>query len=143
MIPLSILVVFVSSILFNVILPTGDVYSDVGLMVKTLQFDLGDTLELAGCRSCYGKDEDELILEENEGCPFCVEHPKGHDCGGSPSILNKLFELQTSQSCGNQNWRVIRYEKDNYTEVKVEKGECMEEGYCCMNKKPQMKKNRT
>ena len=69
MIPASLLVLFVSSILFNVILPTGDVYSDVGLMVKTLRFDLGDTIELSGCRSCYGKDEGDLILEKNEECP--------------------------------------------------------------------------
>ena len=102
MIPVSILVLFVSSILFNVILPTGDVYSDVGLMVKTLRFDLGDTIELSGCRSCYGKDEDDSILVENEACPVCVEHRKGYYCGDSPFTLNKILDLQASQSCANQ-----------------------------------------
>ena len=143
MIPVSILVLFVSSILFNVILPTGDVYSDVGLMVKTLRFDLGDAIELSGCRSCYGKDEDDLILEENEACPVCVEHRKGYFCGDSPFTLSKMLDLQSSQSCANQNWRVNYYKKDGVTEVKVEKGECMEGDFCCMNKKPKMEHRKT
>ena len=121
MIAVSILVVFVTSILFNVILPTGDVYSDVGLMVNTLGFDLGTTLELLGCRICYGKNEDDLISTENESCPFCVENLKLRNCANSLVFLNIIHELQTSPFCTNQAWKVQRYEKENFKHSWVKK----------------------
>ena len=58
-----VLITFVTSLLFNVFLPTGDVGSDVYLMIKTILFDLGDSTELAGCRSCYGKSERDVYHE--------------------------------------------------------------------------------
>ena len=53
----SVALIFSISILFNVILPTGDVYSDVALMVNTITFNVASTLEISGCRVCHGRDE--------------------------------------------------------------------------------------
>ena len=130
MIAVSVLVVFVTSIMFNVILPTGDVYSDVGLMVNTLGFDLGTTLELIGCRICYGKNEDDFISKENESCPFCVENLKRRNCANSLVFLNKIHELQKSLFCTNQTWKVQRYEKEGFEHSWVEKSK---EGQCNKN----------
>ena len=71
----SVIATFVMCILFNIILPTGDVGSDLNLMYLALTFNLGDTLELAGCKSCYHKTENDVYypkenLNDNE-CKTC------------------------------------------------------------------------
>ena len=38
----SVITTFIMCILFNIILPTGDVWSDLNLMYLTLTFNLGD-----------------------------------------------------------------------------------------------------
>ena len=43
------------------ILPSGDVYSDIALMMQTWAFDNIESKELLGCRACYGKDEQDLV----------------------------------------------------------------------------------
>ena len=55
-----VIATFVMCFLFNIILPTGDVGSDLNLMYLALTFDLGDSLELEGCKSCYYKTENEV-----------------------------------------------------------------------------------
>ena len=52
--------IFTLAILFNLCLPTGDIYSDIGLMVQTIKFKNSDTYEMLGCRACYGKEEAEM-----------------------------------------------------------------------------------
>ena len=152
MIYMSLLVTFVISILFNVILPTGDVYSDVGLMVNTLQFDLGNTRELAGCRVCYGKEDNDLSLEPNHTCPHCLENIKSNSCGESPGALNKLLELQNSQICHGEKWKSIRpsLQVQNDGHSVVEQGVCRKntsepgnQDFCCFEKNNQTEDSKT
>lgn len=56
----SVIATFVMCILFNIILPTGDVGSDIYLMYQTLTFDLGESVEITGCKSCYHKSEKDV-----------------------------------------------------------------------------------
>ena len=91
----SVVSTFVMCILFNIFLPTGDVGSDVNLMYLTLTFNLGESLELSGCRACYHKTENEVYfrekaLLENE-CETCLID-KQFECGYTPLILNKLID---------------------------------------------------
>ena len=135
----SVVSTFVMCILFNIFLPTGDVGSDVNLMYLTLTFNLGESLELSGCRACYQKTENEVYyrkkaLLENE-CETCLVD-KQFNCGESPLILNKLIELEgEKETClNNETFRLTN-------ESKFEIGECDEaKDLCCVTKGKDMKK---
>ena len=62
----SVIATFVMCILFNIILPTGDVLSDLDLMRLALTFNLGDSLELEGCKSCYYKTINEVYRSKKK-----------------------------------------------------------------------------
>ena len=64
--------IFTLTIFFNTILPTGDVYSDILLMFQTWTFQNTDSLEMIGCRSCFGKSEKDLYPTMNE-CKMCLK----------------------------------------------------------------------
>ena len=84
---------------FNMILPSGDVYSDVYLLINVLTFNLGDSIELSGCKVCYGVTEEELYAETTS-CDVCFTS-KLDSCGGYPSILKKLTNIQNQKVCDN------------------------------------------
>ena len=88
---------FVMCILFNIILPSGDVGSDLNLMYQTLNFDLGDSLELEGCKSCYHKTEKDVYYSEKEltsnECKTCL-YDQFLNCGSHLQILKKVEELK-------------------------------------------------
>ena len=54
---LTIIRIISLTIFFKLILPSGDVYSDVALMIQTWTFQNVESRELVSCRACYGKDE--------------------------------------------------------------------------------------
>ena len=56
----SVALALVITMVCNVILPSLDVYGDVVLMVNTLNFNLGDTQSMSGCRACYAKNGQEI-----------------------------------------------------------------------------------
>ena len=56
----SVALALVITMVCNVILPSLDVYGDVVLMVNTLNFNLGDTQSMSGCRACYSKNDQEV-----------------------------------------------------------------------------------
>ena len=114
---------FLMCIVFNLILPSGDVYSDVALMTNTLTFNLGDSFELAGCRICHGISEDELYSKINS-CDICLTN-KYYDCGRSSSILNKITQLQNGKECVNETFRVT-----NTLEFKSDA--CQKNDSCCL-----------
>ena len=62
----SVIATFSLCILFNVILPSGDQGSDMYLLYNVLTFQLGVSLELSGCRSCYTKTESEIYYPKLE-----------------------------------------------------------------------------
>ena len=89
---------------FNMILPSGDVYSDVYLLINVLTFNLGDSIELSGCKVCYGVTEEELYAETTS-CDVCLTS-RLDSCGGYTSILKNLTNIQNQKECGNNIYRV-------------------------------------
>ena len=69
----AIVLVFILVMRFflNVFLPSFDIYSDITLSYKTFTFNLGESLLLAGCRVCQGKDETEIYTLKNKSCQKC------------------------------------------------------------------------
>ena len=63
---LTVIRIFVLSILFNMMLPSGDVYSDVYLMYQTWTFQNTDSIEMSGCRACFGKSVKDLFPKKHE-----------------------------------------------------------------------------
>lgn len=68
----SVMTTFVMNTIFGIILPLFDVGSDTYLVHKTMNFNLGTSSQLAGCRSCYGKTEDEVYQIRVDGCMTCI-----------------------------------------------------------------------
>ena len=101
----SVIVIFVMCILFNIILPTMDVGTDLDLMTKTVSFNMGDSLELEGCKSCYRKNEKEVYyhekrLETND-CKLCL-FDQFSRCGINAIVLKEMRKYQDeNESCLN------------------------------------------
>ena len=113
---------FVLTIFFNTILPTGDVYSDIFLMIQTWTFQNTDSLEMVGCRSCFGKSEEDFYTTVTE-CDTCLTKNTYFQCGGHLSSMKNFYEIQNEKQCENQKWVV----SDNA----VKEGECDSDHYCC------------
>ena len=102
----SVIATFVTCILFNIILPSGDQGSDVYLMYNVITFKLGVTRELSGCRACYGKTEREIyypnikINEKNDCNGVCIQN-EYFACGAYPTIVNNIIEHRTKKKCVN------------------------------------------
>ena len=137
MVSRSIIATLVSCILFNVLLPTADVGSDLNFMYLTLTFNLGDSIELQGCKACYQKTEKQLyhsetILSHNK-CKICL-YNEGSFCGLYLPVLKKMIEWEGDEgSCMfNETFRFSH-------ERKFEGGKCMEEkDRCCISRTKQM-----
>ena len=84
----TIVRIFTLTIFFNTILPTGDVYSDILLMFQTLTFQNTDSLEMIGCRECFGKSEEDLYPTLND-CETCLTKNVVFRCGGYFTSMNK------------------------------------------------------
>ena len=99
----AVIISFLLSILLNILLPTTDVYSDLGTAWATLTFT-GPSLQLAGCRACYHKDE-ETVYKSKTGCQQCLLTNKKFRCGHSIETLTRIQELQEQDTCKNETWR--------------------------------------
>ena len=95
--------IFVLTIFFNAILPTGDVYSDIILMFQTWTFQSTDSIEMIGCRTCFGRIESSLYPTEYE-CETCVINNFRFRGGGFFSPLNKLLEMENKNYCETGRW---------------------------------------
>ena len=111
---MGVKVIFLMSIVFGVLLPDVDVGSDILLMINTLMFNIGDTLELSGCQSCY-KTKNEVYTKRDGSCGPCLINDLGSVCGGIRSFLEKFHSLQNdaNQGCKDENWRVEAFEGDS------------------------------
>ena len=129
--------IFVLTIFFNAILPTGDVYSDIILMFQTWTFQSTESLEMIGCRACFEKTEDSLYPTEKE-CEACVINNFRFRIGGFFSALNKLLEIENKNHCENEKWGA--------TNNNLRDGECDSDNfyYFCFqtrNKNSEIKNN--
>ena len=99
----SVIAIFATCILFNVIIPTMDVGTDLDLTVQTLTFNLGDSLELEGCKSCYHKNETEVYYPEKnldtDDCKICLFDQYSR-CGRNAAVLKEIRKFQDeNESC--------------------------------------------
>ena len=85
---LKIIRIFSLTIFFNMMLPSGDVYSDVALMIQTWTFKNIESEELFGCRACYDKDEQDLVPSQKD-CTTCVTKNYEFLCGTYVLFLKK------------------------------------------------------
>ena len=146
----SVIVTFVMCILFNVLLPSGDIGSDLKLMYLALTFNLGDSLVLEGCKLCYNKNQEDVYgsinnLEKNSSynkCKTCQFDPR-LSCGSSIPILKKMIQLEAeNENCLND--KTIRLTQQD----RLEFGECEKEinnfegdGCCITKHDPKTKEN--
>ena len=92
-------------------MPTFDVGSDIYLSFNTYNF-AGDELEMAGCRVCYSKSEEDINNSKNtNSCNICVSDRAGcgHSgiyCSAKPSALDQISKLQSSTECEIGDWRM-------------------------------------
>ena len=129
------------SIFINVIVPSGDVYSDIMLMYQTWTFRNTESLEMSGCRACFGKTDEDLLLRSKGHCIPCITKKSWHAWGGCGKLfkaINKLLELESRNECDDSKWRV-------YGNGTLEEGKCRSESFwgsekrshCCFETKSQ------
>ena len=128
MVSKSVIVTCSLCILLNVIFPSGDVYSDVALMIDTITFNVASNLEVSGCRVCHGRNEAEVYKILNQSCQQCFN---GYFCGTVPQMLNKKYDLQKENTCETSSWFVDFEDKTGA----VEMGKCGIQKCCLENKK--------
>ena len=119
--------IFTLTIFFNLFLPSGDVYSDVILMYQTWTFQNTESIEMSGCKACYGKDEPDLFPAQKT-CTTCITKNLAILCGKYTSVLNKLFNMEHDKQCENKKWSIYK----NGTLVE---GDCYRHHYCCFETK--------
>ena len=84
---------------------------------------------MAGCRSCYHKDEDTVYGTSGTSWKQCFVKNRRVQCGANAEVLDKLQELQTSNPNLHEDWRLdINVTSSNVTLVK---GECKDDDPCC------------
>ena len=129
---IRVLTIFSTAILFNVICPSGDVYSDLALMVNTLGFHLGESTLLSGCRVCYGKDDHDVYDDINRTCQPCLtsKNDDFHLCFEFPRLVDIYNEMQKSKACTEEKWRI--HPKIGTDTHSLTKGECLPTDDCCL-----------
>ena len=137
---ISVVNTFVMCILFNIILPSGDVGSDIKLMHQALTFDLGDSLLLEGCMVCYHKTEKEIYYPDTDlaenNCNVCLYDPS-LQCGGYLSLVKKLREFdQKKETCVSEETITFHYLKS----PEVSKCEA-EKDFCCVTRSNETKED--
>ena len=114
----TVIVSFVVCIFFNIFLNSFDVYSDIGLSLNTLTFNLGNSILLSGCRVCHGKDNQEVFKVKNNSCQHCLTKNSNFHCGASFEVLDKINELhakETKNVCENEYFSVsLNYTTKGY-----------------------------
>ena len=99
MINTKLIASFVMCILFNILLNSFDHYSDVTLAYESMNFDLGNSLLLSGCRVCHGKSASDIYNVKETKCQKCLLENYDFQCGNDINVLNKLNQPQNSANC--------------------------------------------
>ena len=122
---------FVVAIIFNMILPSGDVYSDIAMMYQTWTFETTDSLELVGCKACYGKKVEDLVPSKKD-CTFCITKNNNFHCGGRLPSMKQLLGVENSNECEDMKWVFSPKGMED-----SESGKCDEKRTCCFETKHQ------
>ena len=125
----NVIRIFVLSVLFNMILPTGDIYSDIMLIYESLTFSNIDSLELSGCRACYHKTDRDL-LPSRKKCTLCITENDDswhRGCGQFKTFINKFLEMENENQCDHSKWAV-------HYDGSLTKGKCYNHA-CCFETK--------
>ena len=130
---LSVIRIFVMAIFFNMFLPSGDVYSDIYLMYQTWNFENTESLEMFGCKACYGKTEQDLYTSDKR-CETCITKIGKDYCPFHLPFMNKYLEKENKYNCENEKWRM------NFDNGIIEKGVCDDNHYCCFKTKNSISK---
>ena len=64
-----------------------------------MNYDLGDSLLLSGCRVCHGKSDSEIYYVKETKCQKCLLENYDFQCGNDINVLNKLNQPQNSANC--------------------------------------------
>ena len=131
---ITVIRIFTLSIIFNVIVPSGDVYSDIMLMYQTWTFRNTESLEMSGCRACFGKTDEDLEFQSKNHCNTCISKKTRYaegGCGRSFKAINKLLELENRNECDDSKWRL------NYRDGTLDEGKCGSGYHCCFEAKNQ------
>ena len=115
-----------------------DVYFDIALAVKTLTFDLGESILLSGCRVCHGKTNEDVFSVRNNSCYHCLTKNDAFRCGMSFEILTKLNEIEKTETCRNKRFGVGYNMKSKRYESKNDSC-CDVADTCCFENKQQNK----
>ena len=99
MINTKVIASFVMCILFNVLLNSFDHYSDVTLAYESMNYDLGDSLLLSGCRVCHGKSDSDIYKVKETKCQKCLLENYDFQCGNDINVLNRLNQSPNSGNC--------------------------------------------
>ena len=134
----TVLMSFVACIFFNIILNSFDVYSDIALAVKTLTFDLGESILLSGCRVCHGKTNKDVFSVRNDSCHHCLTKNDAFRCGMSFEMLTKLNEIEKTKTCRRKRFGVAYNMKSKRYESKSDSCSDVADT-CCFETKQQNK----
>ena len=132
---ITVIRIFTLSIILNVIVPSGDVYSDIMLMYQTWTFRNTESLEMSGCRACFGKIDEDLVSRSRNHCNTCIKKGQQSQCGRDFKAVNKLVELQNRNECDNSKWVSLYGALEEGTERMWY--ECGRRSYCCFETKNQ------
>ena len=111
---------FFMGIVFGIILPLSDMFSDGYLFYNTMNFK-GDSTAMAACRSCYNEAESYKHRTEQSECNVCasdrLSNTGGINCGQYPAALDKMTELLKDHSCLQNStvWRIQSLGQKNIT----------------------------
>ena len=94
----KIIASFIMTLFFNVFLNSFDHYSDITLAYEALNYDLGDSLLLSGCRVCYGKTDSDIYSIKKTKCQKCVMENLDFQCGNDINVLRRLSDPQNSET---------------------------------------------
>ena len=127
---------------FNIILPTGDVGSDLNLIYQAWTFNLGDSLELEGCKSCYLKTDKEVYYQEKDltskECKTCIYDPLMF-CGRITTLKIINFLEKEKYKCLNNETFIRSVLIGKVTHI-TSHGECNDDiDTCCVTQTREIK----
>ena len=168
---MAVIIMFIMSMLLSVMFPTTDIGSDLYLSHQTLKFT-GDNKVLQGCRSCFYKNEKEMLKNQEKGCETCFSFRpiEAVNNDGSAShkynfkysndneimylysfttdycyipIIDKALELESNSDQCNQSFQERHsYSEEGKVSISLESNECDSAHYCCLQRKTNITYNK-